>query len=1189
MPRFSSLTHAPAETRRLLRERLARFLEAEQPPTMQGDRPKLDDELFLALMLGLHIDFESDVGAARKIYDAAAAGIADHPSLDSLLRAGAIRVTWGRISMLPPHGRGEVVNIPPAGVTALRTRWHKQAFSLSSAVHARSELATEAMAIEQAAAIPGAVACQTPAWVAARLWDRSPLVNTDAKAALREWVDRWVAMGTPTLVPSRAWSAGSAKVFLDNALDVLGSDAGLPRWTERREHIIAELVLANGQLRQNIERYVLPLPPTAVGRAEWLGDHLIEQPLMEALLASADIYGLLRLILTEVEQTDLSPAPNPLSVRILALVVDRLDLFHMLLFWIGRHPRLLADLLLFSPTAALACMLIARWQPPHDAWNRELTLRDHQAAKASAFADAVSVMGHYLKQSSVPPAEVAALLEWLHSDPQRQVSEGVGSPTALIGTLRSELVGQSAETLIAMASALASSLPASGLEAPAFAAGLDVIEIGDLVAAVDPTPFVDVYLRSIAEGAYSLTAHRISQGAAVTLFALASHQSATRRNDFLFPLAVESRSKNATDQNPYTRADDIARSIRCHIRVLSRVVAGLAEEQPDDLVDALTAAVRPVPLKIQGQVSVAAFAPRHEIEGAFAKRDRPLAADIGAALTALPAAQADRVLGALLETSEPMILAQMLTHAPRSMRERIEKRIAEISPADAGEIRSLPEVQARIDTLLAAGMTASAAKFIHEERSVQTMGKAPGRVLARLHADLRLFFAQGDWASIANIQAPNDLRGLEESSARDTIAFFRALTELKKPLGDFTGAEQVFARLAQRHPTVLGYAVNRMAAGISRLLGGNGFALLQGAALAEGRKLLAETEQLIQSAQGAPDADIVTTNKALLLLAIGQPDVAIQVLAAVGSDEQRATAAAYTSVALSRLGRNDEAVATLNVAEAAFGPADVLNAAREYLAKGTPFPGFANTSLDDDPVPQVKQALLALAQMDPVSQAQALNPNRDAFDRVVIDFVRGTSGSICGLVPMMKKVTINESEDDLTAFLHRILEARVEFLGWTVSDQSRGGRTPKGNAGERDLVLRKGSTTLAVLEAVVCDKPITWEWSRQELKMHFQKLLGYDTCRVFFHLTYAYIPDLASIAAHLRQVAQAEAPDGFVFTGADDIPHTDSRPTGFIARYQGALSEVKVVFLILDLGQHTQQAASILAASNNPRNKKDGS
>jgi hypothetical protein len=79
-----------------------------------------------------------------------------------------------------------------------------------------------------------------------------------------------------------------------------------------------------------------------------------------------------------------------------------------------------------------------------------------------------------------------------------------------------------------------------------------------------------------------------------------------------------------------------------------------------------------------------------EIQALSTNRDQPIAADLGTALTALPTAQADRVLGALLETTEPTILAQVLTHAPRIMRERIEKQIGEISLADAGEIRSLP-------------------------------------------------------------------------------------------------------------------------------------------------------------------------------------------------------------------------------------------------------------------------------------------------------------------------------------------------------------------------------------------------------------------------------------------------------------------------------------------------------------------
>ncbi|MGY4431264.1 hypothetical protein ACVWWO_003741 [Bradyrhizobium sp. F1.13.1] len=53
----------------------------------------------------------------------------------------------------------------------------------------------------------------------------------------------------------------------------------------------------------------------------------------------------------------------------------------------------------------------------------------------------------------------------------------------------------------------------------------------------------------------------------------------------------------------------------------------------------------------------------------------------------------------------------------------------------------MPEVQARINALLAAGMTTGAAKFIHDERGIQTFGKA--RALARLHADLRLSLHMG--------------------------------------------------------------------------------------------------------------------------------------------------------------------------------------------------------------------------------------------------------------------------------------------------------------------------------------------------------------------------------------------------------------------------------------------------------------
>jgi hypothetical protein len=138
-------------------------------------------------------------------------------------------------------------------------------------------------------------------------------------------------------------------------------------------------------------------------------------------------------------------------------------------------------------------------------------------------------------------------------------------------------------------------------------------------------------------------------------------------------------------------------------------------------------------------------------------------------------------------------------------------------------------------------------------------------------------------------------------------------------------------------------------------------------------------------------------------------------------------------------------------------------------------------------------------------------------------------------------------------------------------------------------VLQKGSTTLTVIEAVICNRPVTHEWSRGELTSHFQKLLGYSTCRLFFHLTYATIESPASITDHLRRAAKDDVPAGFVYIDCKNIEHTDSRPTGLIARYKGEFGEIKVVFLILDLGQHIQRNAATIADTTNPRNKKAGS
>ena len=139
------------------------------------------------------------------------------------------------------------------------------------------------------------------------------------------------------------------------------------------------------------------------------------------------------------------------------------------------------------------------------------------------------------------------------------------------------------------------------------------------------------------------------------------------------------------------------------------------------------------------------------------------------------------------------------------------------------------------------------------------------------------------------------------------------------------------------------------------------------------------------------------------------------------------------------------------------------------------------------------------------------------------------------------------------------------------------------NAGERDLLVTWGSSVLALIEAVICDKPLTQDAMKADLESHFQKLLGYGNPRIFFHLTYAYLEDKQALMQFLEASAEIVSPPGFTYLGRESIPHEDSRPPGFVARYSADFGEVKVVFLVLNLGQQRQRQAAETAAATKVR------
>ena len=145
---------------------------------------------------------------------------------------------------------------------------------------------------------------------------------------------------------------------------------------------------------------------------------------------------------------------------------------------------------------------------------------------------------------------------------------------------------------------------------------------------------------------------------------------------------------------------------------------------------------------------VGAFAARFETELYRGQRDRPISADLAAALTALAGKEREEFLAAILEIDEPIVLAQLIGLAPQQARARIELRLDALVPSVAAVIRSLPEAMARIEALLTAGRADGAAIFIEAEHGLKTQGKVAGRDLTQFRFDLHLKWLRRDWNGI---------------------------------------------------------------------------------------------------------------------------------------------------------------------------------------------------------------------------------------------------------------------------------------------------------------------------------------------------------------------------------------------------------------------------------------------------------
>jgi hypothetical protein len=792
----------------------------------------------------------------------------------------------------------------------------------------------------------------------------------------------------------------------------------------------------------------------------------------------------------------------------------------------------------------------------------------NQATALLAYEDAVALLGGHLDSRQISADELAAL--YLHV--YRLASDPHKSPRhyAQLTLLREEIAGTSSDIQDSVVAALLGRAEANDNPLSAFCASLDLASEGGCVDRIDAKAMVSVYADVLMPLGESLGVKQMELDDARALVTLAFKSDATRGR-FVGAVNVPAwlQSGPSSPNEQYTFKHLLARRVRLQIRVLCRAIAGWPTDIPRPLVDVLTQTVHAGATDQPQRGRIDAFVLELGLGMQWSPQERPIALDLAAALRRLEGTDLQQLITELCQVEEPVVLAGIIANTPPAVNEQIKAHLLTLTPQNSSEVFMLPALQARVEALLNADLPDLAEVFIAAEREAAPGRAIPNRAIAALRASLFALFVRGNWAAIASFVLPDSIRDAERRDANDVVLFYQALSELRKTGGNAAAAEAVFLKLTQRHRGVTAYQVNLFASRVQRLLAGNALGLLSGSDLSDAKRYLSEVQREVRPLlqHSASDLKALDSNRAMLLLAAGRPQDGLQVLLELRETNYDSRTEGFRAVALARIGSKREALALLTQAERVFGRTDFLSAIRENIDTNRPFATAPTLSLDDDPVPALRQAFEAFARLSHVEQAEVLQA-RGHFDLYMLEQVRGACASIVALAPMMRTLGMLRSEDDISGVLKQILLSRLLLVQWAVGDQSRGGFSRAGGVGERDIVVSKGSADLAVLEALIVDSIET-----VNLTAHFNKLLGYDTCRLFFHITYARRGSCTGIINHLK-TACTTPPAGIGYVRAHDLEDFDSMPIGFIAHYNIDSRDAAVVFLALDMDQPVQRAAA---------------
>ncbi|MFY1975370.1 hypothetical protein ACOTCQ_29235 [Achromobacter dolens] len=1191
---------APLMVRFEFRQMFDRWLPRLRQPRFVSESDAMVDELSL-LDLCKHYRLEYPGGAAdvAKTWDESKERISDGgPTFADLVHSGWVSFDGGRwVMQLPPVGTFSYITYPsPSTKTFLMgLRKPRLVARTDTPPPAAQDLAAKIMAEGW---LDSHIPTKDPDWLAGRLWEQlCPKSQTHSEDDGDNTVQAAApaedeARGSPTLLGADAETVDRAFLEWSAWCDVLGN---ICRWgigwgrTERQycreaAHRVLERQTLWGTWDNDAERYADVLektfaiprnqlrhggaprtatPRTLVFRADWLNWPEIEHLMMTRLGVSTVSFAL-GVLCSKLEKTDTGPSITAVAATVISFAADHPMAFQQLLLRVDTVPTLLVDMLMHSRAASLAAKLIIEWKSKSGRDTDRNVSRDAQT-KAFAIQDALSFLAYHLDNDVLDSEECASLITWCY-DGGAGGQGGVADSRRTVGQQLLRMVAKEKEELqsVVLQYLIGQMDYQDNVPRARFAGVLHGLCFLSGATEVDVLPIVALYSRFARDLNLDWTdASSLSAELAARLVATAFTQTVSDRDALLVPFDSAKLLREAPEKERPSLHSSIARTLRGHVRLLARAVAGWPDADiPTELFRALHTLISRSVIEHNEKGRVGALTDRYSPSRYyFSHKEGSPAQDLAAAWRRLDSNCKEAMLQALAQSDDPVLLAELCQNLPAEAKPDIQKRLRQLKPGEASTPWTWPELQHRIESLLVAGEYGLAREHLDETQ--QKLDRAPSQFrLGFFGLELRLLLKEGNWTALDAAIIPSELDAPTARQAQDQLDFYRATSQLLRPGGNLAEARLVLQRLAASPGAAAAYKENAFAVAIQQLLRPS-LHPLTGADKVTGEGLLAEINAAV-TADKSLASDTLLANRALLMLALQRPEDALESVAVRRQERRSSNLELITVLAKSAMGLQGEAMAILDAAITEFGTDERLIALKNDLQAGDGTSSVASASVVVDSVQSIRASLQQLTELPPSQVGDILGPLGRGVRGYLIRQVSRAVAALQHMAAMLRDRKNPEDEarfeDDLNTAVREVLGASLAVAKWDVADQALGGATANGNPGERDAVIRASGQEIAIYEALVCSGV-----ERTNIKAHFDKLLSYGVCDIYFLVIYSYAKEIQPLLDYVEGMLENEVPRDLAYLRCESLAPPDYETSGYIATYRVDHREIAVALLIVDL------------------------